>query len=257
MFEDQFGNIIKLEKAPTRIISLVPSQTELLYHLGLGEKVVGITKFCIHPEEWFRTKEKIGGPKSLDLQKIAELAPDLIIGNKEENIKDQIEEAERIAPVWLSDIYNLEDSLEMIAKVSAICDKKKEGEAINAQIKQNFQALIPFKQQTRVLYMIWRKPFMAVAADTFIDFVLTDCLGIVNAIGAQERYPELDLDNLPEVDYVFLSTEPYPFQEKHIPEVQKLFPNAKILIVDGEYFTWYGSRLIGTPKYLESVMERM
>lgn len=257
MFEDQLGNKIHFERAPRRIVSLVPSQTELLYHLGLEEQVVGVTKFCIHPESWFKNKTKIGGPKTLNFSKIAELKPDLIIGNKEENTQEQIEEARRIAPVWLSDIYTLEDSLEMIAKISEITEKEAEGKKISQQIKANFATLIPFANQPRVLYFIWRKPYMAVASNTFIDFVLTECLGAKNAIEHQKRYPELDMENLPEVDYVFLSTEPYPFKEKHFPEIKKIFPKAKILLVDGEYFTWYGSRLIGTPNYLKSVMSRM
>lgn len=254
---DQYGNTIELSTVPQRIISLVPSQTELLYHLGLGDKVVGITKFCIHPEEWFKTKERIGGPKQLDIEKIKSLSPDLIIANKEENIKEQIEELMQDIPVWISDIYDLKDSLEMIEQVAEICNEAIKGKQMVEQIQVNFSQLKPFPNSPKALYLIWKKPYMAVAKATFIDHVMTAHLGVVNAVGDLERYPELDLNNLPETDYVFLSTEPYPFSEKHIPEIQELFPKAKILVVDGEYFTWYGSRLIGTPAYLEEVQNRM
>lgn len=257
MFEDQLGNKIELKMAPKRIISLVPSQTELLYSLGLEEEVVGITKFCVHPHSWLKKKTIIGGPKTLHLNKIAELKPDLIIGNKEENTKEQIEKAQAIAPVWLSDIYNLADSLEMIERVADITSKAEEGKRIVQQIKDNFSTLKPLKKQPLVLYLIWKKPYIAVASKTFINHILTVCLGAKNALENQERYPELNMENLPEVDYVFLSTEPYPFKEKHFPEIKALFPKAKVLLVDGEYFSWYGSRLIETAKYLEELKNSM
>ncbi|WP_107038762.1 ABC transporter substrate-binding protein [Brumimicrobium mesophilum] len=254
---DQLGNNIILEKEPVRIVSLVPSQTELLFDLGLGDRVLGITKFCIHPNEWFRSKERIGGTKDVNIDKVAQLKPDLIIGNKEENTKEDIEALRKIAPVYMSDIYDLKDSLEMISQVAEICKLKEKGVEIINQIKTNFKTIIPFKNQPKVAYFIWKDPFMGVGSNTFIDAVLSDHLGMNNVLGNQERYPELDLNNLPELDFVFLSTEPYPFKEKHFAEIQKYFPNAKIMLVDGEYFTWYGSRLINAPKYLKGLMEGM
>lgn len=257
MIIDQLGNRIDLDEKPKRIISLVPSQTELLYHLGLDQEVVGITKFCIHPEQWFHSKDRIGGPKKIDIDKVKSLSPDLIIGNKEENTKEEIEALRSIAPVWLSDIYNLEDALEMISQVSKICGKEEQGQLINSQIRTNFENFIPIKNNPSVIYMIWKDPYMAVASNTFIHHILTEQLGFKNALDNQTRYPEIDLDNLPDVDYVFLSIEPYPFKERHIPEVRKYFPNAQILVVDGEFFTWYGSRLIDAPKYFNDLKERL
>src|SRR5690554_6144585 len=146
MLKDQLGNTIHLEKEPMRIISLVPSQTELLYHLGLGDRVIGITKFCIHPDEWFRTKERIGGTKDVNIEKVAQLSPDLIIGNKEENTKQDIEALRKIAPVWVTDIYDLSDSVEMITQISEICNVKQRGLEIANQIQINFNALVPFKK---------------------------------------------------------------------------------------------------------------
>jgi ABC-type Fe3+-hydroxamate transport system substrate-binding protein len=257
MFKDQLGNIINLEKEPMRIVSLVPSQTELLYELGLGDRVVGITKFCIHPNEWFISKERIGGTKDVNIEKVIQLAPDLIIGNKEENTKDDIEALRKIAPVWVTDIYDLKDSLEMITQVSEICNVQKSGLEIIKQIQTNFSALIPFENPPSVVYLIWKDPFMGVGSSTFVDHVLDKHLGMNNVLGNQERYPEIDLNNFPELDYVFLSTEPYPFKEKHFEEIQAYFPKAKIMLVDGEYFTWYGSRLIDAPKYFKRLMKEM
>ena len=252
---DQLGNNIILEKEPVRIVSLVPSQTELLFELGLGDRVVGITKFCIHPDKWFRSKERIGGTKDVNIAKVAQLKPDLIIGNKEENTKEDIEALRQIAPVYMSDIYNLKDSLEMIAQVAEICNVETRGSEIINQIKTNFKTIIPFENQPKVAYLIWKDPFMGVGSNTFIDTVLKDHMGMNNVLGNQERYPELDMRSLPEIDYLFLSTEPYPFKEKHIKELQQDFPNTKIVLVDGEYFTWYGSRLINAPKYLKGLMD--
>ena len=111
---------IRLGATPRRIVSLVPSQTELLYDLGLEERVVGITKFCIHPKEWYRSKVRIGGTKNVNFDKVKTLRPDLIIGNKEENFKEDIEALEEIAPVWMSDIFTLDDSLEMINQLGSV-----------------------------------------------------------------------------------------------------------------------------------------
>lgn len=257
MIIDQLGNKINLDKRPKRIISLVPSQTELLYHLGLEEEVVGITKFCIHPAEWFHSKERIGGSKKIKIDKVKSLAPDLIIANKEENTKEDVEALREIAPVWISDVFNLEDALEMISQVSMICGKEEKGKRINTQIKANFEKLTAIKDNTRVLYMIWKKPYMAVAANTFIHHILTQHMGFQNVLEDEVRYPKIDLNNFPEVDCVFLSTEPYPFKEKHIPEFREYFPNAKIVVVDGEFFTWYGSRLINAPAYFNDLKDKI
>ena len=257
MFKDQLGNTIHLEKEPMRIISLVPSQTELLYHLGLGDRVIGITKFCIHPDEWFRSKERIGGTKDVNIEKVAQLSPDLIIGNKEENTKEDIEALRKIAPVWVTDIYDLADSLEMISQVSEVCNVHERGLEIIKQIAANFKTIVPFTDAPKVAYLIWKDPFMGVGSNTFIDDVLVKHLGMENVLGNLERYPVIDMDNLPELDYVFLSTEPYPFKEKHFAEVQTYFPKAKIMLVDGEYFTWYGSRLIDAPAYFKDLMKEM
>lgn len=257
MFKDQLGHTVCLNGTPQRIVSLVPSQTELLYHLGLGERVVGITKFCIHPEEWYRSKTRIGGPKKLNIDKIIELQPDLIIGNKEENIKEEVEALQQVAPVWISDVFNLEDALSMISSISEMCEKVTEGNVLIQQIKSNFSTLKPLRKAPKVGYFIWRDPYLVVGGGNFIHHILTEQLGFENAFGKIERYPVLDRNNLPDLDYVFLSTEPYPFNIKHIPEIQHIFPKAKILVVDGEYFTWYGSRLVGSPAYFTSLFERM
>ncbi len=245
-FIDQMNQIIRLEAFPKRIISLVPSQTEFLHDIGLNDEVVGITKFCIHPDSWFRTKDRVGGTKNVDIGKVKALKPDLIIGNKEENTQEDIEALQQIAPVWMSDIFNLEDALEMMIALGEICNKSKETSEIIQRIEVASSELFPKSnlnsKMPTVAYLIWKDPYLVAAKNTFIDDLLK-YLELENFFGNQERYPawKPDANNTP--DLIFLSSEPYPFQEKHIAELQAILPNSSIHLVDGEMFSWYGSRL--------------
>ena len=252
---DQMGNLVTVPQNPQRIVSLVPSQTELLYDLGLGDRVVGITKFCVHPDSWFRNKKRIGGTKDVKIDEVVALKPDLIIGNKEENTKEDIDSLREIAPVWMSDIYNLSDALTMIQSVGDLCGVPDKGNAMVRAIKQEFYTLKPLvNKPSTVLYLIWKKPYMGVATNTFIHNILEEQLGFTNILRDQERYPEVTLSSYTEVDYLFLSTEPFPFKETHVKDLQKQFPNTKIMLVDGEYFSWYGSRLEKAPAYFYKLL---
>jgi ABC-type Fe3+-hydroxamate transport system substrate-binding protein len=170
---DQMQRTLQVPDEPKRIVSLVPSQTELLYALGLDEEVVGQTLFCIHPADKHQSKPRIGGTKKLKLDKIRELQPDLIIGNKEENERSQIEELEKEFPVWMSDIHQLNDALEMIKRVGDLTGKTPEATQISEAIHKQFQELKTSAMPLHVLYLIWRDPFMAAANDTFIGSMIT------------------------------------------------------------------------------------
>lgn len=250
---DQMNYALELEKFPGRIVSLVPSQTELLFDLGLGDKVVGITKFCVHPEEWFRSKTRVGGTKTVNIEKIRSLNPDLIIGNKEENVKGQILELKKEFSVWMSDIRSLTDALVMIREVGRITDKLKEAEVIISKISSGFRDLTFNKNASkkRAAYFIWKDPYMVCGKDTFTGELLALC-GFVNVF--EGRYPEVSVEELksknPEV--IFLSSEPYPFKEKHIAELKLILPETEILLVDGEMWSWYGSRLRESAEYLKT-----
>lgn len=251
-FSDQMNRIIRIDSTPMRIISLVPSQTELLYDLGLEDRVVGITKFCIHPQHWQRSKTRIGGTKKINLSKVKALKPDLIIGNKEENEQADILALEKIAPVWMSDIYTLNDALHMIASLGEICAKKEASVEMCHQIQERFSVLKNKSISGKVIYLIWKKPYMAVAKNTFIDAMLSE-IGLSNAFSDQERYPEWNPEQSPDFDFLFLSTEPYPFNTSDLLELREQFPKAKVVLVDGEYFSWYGSRLVDAPNYFENL----
>ncbi len=248
---DQLGNELVIPFPPMRIISLVPSQTELLADLGLQNEVVGITKFCIHPSEW-RSKKIIGGTKNFNFDVINQLEPDLIIGNKEENYRDGVEALQRKYPVWMSDITTLSDAIAMIKAIGALTGRPQTGRDLAYQIEMAFATVRQFEFQ-RVLYLIWKKPWMAAGTNTFIDHILSR-IGLVNVVSGP-RYPNIqdsEFETLnPEI--ILLSSEPYPFNESHVDELSRLCPKAKILLVDGEMFSWYGSRLLKAPAYFDEL----
>ena len=261
IFIDQLNRAVTLDFPPKRIVSLVPSQTELLFELGLNTEIVGITKFCIHPEEKVQGKSKIGGTKKLDLEKIRSLKPDLIIGNKEENERADIEELEKEFPVWMSDIFNLEDALDMITQVGELTNRSPEAgylvHLITAGFKDLQQLALEKRISQSVLYMIWKKPLMSSGRNTFIDDVLRK-IGLTNVLETT-RYPMLETYMLTRLkpDLVFLSSEPYPFKEKDVEQFQELLPNSRVLIVDGEMFSWYGSRLVKAVEYLFNLQNQL
>ncbi len=254
-FTDQMNNTIRLEEFPSRIVSLVPSQTELLCDLGLDEKVVGITKFCIHPERWFNNKTRVGGTKQLNIDAIRSLKPDLIIGNKEENTKEDIELLKEIAPVWMSDISTLDESYEMIEQLGDITNSIIVANQIVADIKREFSKIILPISIKSVLYFIWKKPYYVAGKATFIDAIIQE-IGFDNFC-VENRYPELEDDVVNQPDLIFLSSEPYPFKEEDVLEMKKKYPTSKVLIVDGEMFSWYGSRLKYAPKYLNELIQQL
>lgn len=256
-FTDQMGREILVGYPPRRIISLVPSQTELLFDLGLDQQVVGITKFCIHPSERVSPVAKIGGTKKLNLQKIRELMPDLIIGNKEENDKDQIEELMKEFPVWMSDISILDDALEMISKIGALTGTDAKARLLNSRISEGFKSLEPVKNKLSVAYFIWKNPYMLAGRDTYIDDILQR-VGF-NNISKASRYPQITEEELKGLhpDVIFLSSEPYPFKGVHVKEFQRICPDAVTMVVDGEMFSWYGSRLLLVRDYLEMLVRKI
>jgi len=250
-----------LSYSPKRIISLVPSQTELLFTLGLEKETVGITKFCVHPHQWFTTKTRVGGTKTINKAVIDQLKPDLIIANKEENVKEQVEELAKGYPVYVTDVNDLDSALQMISDVGTLTHTIDKAEKITTQIKDSFtsmkQELNTQHSKLNTCYLIWRNPYMTVGGDTFINDMLNKC-GFQNIFADQTRYPEIDIDRLKiECQLLLLSSEPYPFKQKHIDELQKQLPACKIILVDGEMFSWYGSRMLHAADYFTDLIKRM
>ena len=254
-FIDQLARTINLSQTPLRIVSLVPSQTELLVDLGLRDSIVGITKFCVHPDDLRSEKTIVGGTKNVNLDKIKALKPDIIICNKEENTEEMVLQLEKIAPVWISDISSISESIVMIEKLGDLFDVSEKAAKIVFQISsklkefKNYAEALPLK---KVVYLIWKNPYMAAGKDTFIHELLT-LNNFKNVIESESsRYPEVAKNTLSKADLILLSSEPYPFNEGHLAELQKGF-KGKVKLVDGEYFSWYGSRLTEAFNYFKTL----
>jgi ABC-type Fe3+-hydroxamate transport system substrate-binding protein len=242
-----------------RIVSLVPSLTEYLWALGLEQEVVGITKFCIHPKAWWQHKTRVGGTKKVNFKTIETLQPTLIIANKEENTKEDIEQLQLKYDVLLTDITSLEEAYRYLLEIGRKVQREEKSMSLVNQIQAKFQSVVKIGQGSSFLYFIWKDPYFVVGPQTYIHALLTH-FGLVN-FSEIERYPALEqvLNNkdnqsiLP--DYIFLSSEPFPFEAKHLEEVQVLFPNSKIVLIDGEICSWYGSRMLKAPSYFKDVLQ--
>ena len=255
--KDQLNRTLTFSTIPKRIVSLVPSQTELLHDLGLEESIVGITKFDIHPAHYLKSKTIVGGTKQVHYDKIKALKPDIILCNKEENTKEMVLELEKIAPVHVSDIFNFEDVFELFKQYGALFDVTDKAEVFEQELKAeilSFEKFIANKPTQRIAYFIWRKPWMVAGGNNIINHLL-GVNKLDNCFANTPRYPEIQLEELSNqnLDIVLLSSEPYPFAEKHIQEFKIVLPDVKIVLVDGEYFSWYGTRLIKAFNYYKAL----
>lgn len=239
-----------------RIVSLVPSITETLFDFGLtADEVVGRTKFCIHPANSVKNVAIIGGTKNLNIEKIKSLNPDLIIANKEENEKLQVEELMTDFKVWVTDVSTIEDNHQFISDLGTLLNKKELAQSLNERIAHIFTIKKnPLPQ--KVAYLIWKNPYMTVGNNTFINEVLEN-IGGENLFKDRKRYPEVTVEELKNADQVFLSSEPFPFQQKHIDELQKELPGKQMILVDGEAFSWFGTHLLQVEDYLRELSKKL
>ncbi len=250
------GQILNTANNFKRIISLVPSLTELLSDLELDKEIIGITKFCVHPKEWFKSKPRVGGTKKINIEFIHKLNPDLVIANKEENVKEQVEELSKSYSVLITDINSLETAMLAILQIGNLTGRRERSMKMVADTRARFYNLnfhLQDKRKTDAAYLIWKKPYMAAGGGTFINDMMHYC-GLRNVFSDVKRYPEITLNEIKErrCEIVLLSSEPYPFKEKHVGEIKNLLPGVKIVLADGEMFSWYGSRLLKAANYFES-----
>lgn len=254
---DGVGQVFHLPHKAQRIVSVVPSQTELLAYLGLKDEVVGITKFCIHPDSWFKTKTRIGGTKKLHLERILELNPDIIFANKEENDRSEIEWLKERVPVYVSDIIQVNDALKMIRDVGMICGKADPAQELIRDIQHERDVFeVPAGIHGTALYLIWKDPYMTVSSDTFIHHMMA-AAGFENALDGffEGRYPVLELADIIALQpkFIFLSSEPFPFGIREVHHLREILPNTKVILVDGEMFSWYGPRMKEAFGYLSTL----
>ncbi len=245
-----------------RIVSLCPSLTELVFALGRGAELVGITDWCVHPADGVARVEKVGGTKSPDVARIVELAPDLVLMNEEENRREDgrsLREAGLECHVSMP--RDASETAAMVRSISAAVDSVDVGAGIAADIDRRIveaRLASTGKPRVRFAYLIWRKPFMAVNGDTYASALL-ELAGGENVFAAKlERYPEISPADLATAspDVVLLCTEPFPFQERHADELAAITGIARhrFEIADGEYLSWHGSR---TPAGIEYALSRI
>jgi ABC-type Fe3+-hydroxamate transport system substrate-binding protein len=241
-----------------KIVSLVPSLTELLFHLGLEDQIVGRTKFCVHPSDRVKSIPKIGGTKNVNIQKVIDLKPDLIIANKEENTKSDIESLQQCCNVHVTDIANFKQAIFAIDDIGLMTNTADKATSLIEEIEEEFSNLKPKINKLKVCYLIWQKPFMSIGNDTYIHSMLELC-GFENICKDYTRYPELTIEQIKskQPDCLFLSSEPFPFKQQHIEELKISFPECHILLVDGEYFSWYGNRMVNAAKYFQSLINEL
>lgn len=255
--QDQLGRTVEITGKPHKLISLVPSITELLFDLGLGEFIRGRTKYCIHPEEKTGEVPTVGGVMGLDYHQIEQIKPDVIFASREENSQNEIDEIAKEFPVWVSDVQNLTDALEMIQTIGKICEVEETAKNMVQNIRDNFNLLSDIPEGViRAVYLIWKHPLYTISKQTFIHDMLGKS-GIENVFGDKEKaYPTVTEKEIKDrkPDYILLPSEPYNFTENDVAEFAEKFPNAEIKRVDGEFFSWYGSHLVNAPSYFKQIL---
>ncbi|WP_111706717.1 ABC transporter substrate-binding protein [Lutibacter citreus] len=260
--KDQIGREIVLKSIPKRIVSLVPSQTELLCDLALENEIVGITNFCVHPFHLKSTKPIVGGTKKVDYEKIKELKPDFILCNKEENSYEMLPELEKIAPTYFSDVNTINDSIDLILHLGSFLNRRTESDNLAHKIEYklaDFKQFIMDKPSRRVAYFIWAEPWMVAGNDTYINEMLK-LNKFENIYDHMSRYPKIVINNIrhdgdPEV--LIFSSEPYKFEDKHAMEIGSFTNRSITVFADGEMFSWPGARMLLAFDYFKELHKKL
>lgn len=260
MIVDGRGRPCDLEGVPQRIVSLVPSTTETLHDLGAAERVVGITKYCVHPRPWVDGVEKVGGTKKVDVQRIAALQPDLILANCEENTREIFDALDPVAPLYAAFPRTVDEAIADVTRTGALVGCPEAAARWRADIESAREEARAAARTFRYAYLIWRKPWMAVSADTFIAALLAEVGGVGVFAEHDDRFPAVTAAELSgaDPDVVMLSSEPFPFQDKHRAELAAAtgLPIERFVLVDGELLSWHGTRMAAGLRYAASQVPR-
>jgi ABC-type Fe3+-hydroxamate transport system substrate-binding protein len=262
LWPDDLGNEHPVAVPPFRIVCLIPSITELLFDLGLGDSLVGRTAFCVRPASRVRLVRTVGGTKDVDIERIRELRPTHVLVNVDENPKwvaDAL--AEFVPHVIVTHPRDPEGNIGLYRLLGGIFGRQEQCDILEAQYRGACAAA--FREwdalpRHRVLYLIWRNPWMTVSRDTYVSRTLSIIGWDTAPVKSARRYPVLsDLSEwLKEVDLALLSSEPYRFQGKHVAELRRMMPDGspcRIALVDGTSASWYGSRAIEGLRYLSQL----
>jgi len=254
--QDHTGLPFNLDYIPKRIVCLVPSITELLYDLGLADQVCGRTKFCIFPNQGFPNAKIIGGTKNVHVDKVLDLKPDLVIANKEENVKDQVMALAEATNVFTTIVRNSKEALDMISDIGKITGKADEAQSMIQQFTRE-KSEFKDRRTLSMVYLIWQEPYMTVGGDTFISAFMED-FGFINCFKESNRYPEVSISDIREKnpDVVLLSSEPFPFAEKHQKEINEI-SGIKTLLIDGSICSWYGSRMLKAQDFFKTFKQQI
>lgn len=244
--------------ADPRIVSLVPSITELLFDLGLGSHVVGRTTFCIHPRAAVAAVPRVGGTKTVRLDKLRALAPTHVVLNVDENTREAAEAIAAFVPhVIVTHPLGPRDNLHLYRLLGGIFGRARRAERYCGEFERALEALterVRDLPRRRVLYLIWRRPWMSISRATYISRTLALVHWETVPDGGTERYPQVTLDAtlLARTDIILFSSEPFPFKDKHMGEVRRTAPVARhtLALIDGEMTSWYGTRAIKGLRYL-------
>jgi len=262
---DALGEELILPRLPQRIVSLVPSITETVIDLGASARLVGITTYCTHPQSVVASIPKVGGTKGFSFRKIDSLTPDLVIANKEENRKQQIEKLRKKYPVFVTYPRTVEDAIKMVADLGVLTATSAMASKFIATCQQLLAAIgnSALGRPLRTGCMIWRDPWMAAGADSYASALLGR-VGFTNVYNLSAgRYPETSLQTVFErnPDVIILPDEPYEFGEQDKQEVESFFSergkSIRVLLMDGSYLTWFGTRTLKGLRHLRQVKSKL
>lgn len=257
-WKDAIGNVHRADPA-ARIVSLVPSVTEMLCHFGLGPQLLGRTGFCIHPAKTVAAIPKVGGTKDVNIEKIRRLAPSHLVVNIDENEKPTVEQLSQFVPhIVVTHPLHPRDNLDLAALLGGVFCREAAAQAWAQDFERAWAALqaAPRGRQQRVLYCIWKDPWMSISADTYIARMLAEIGWQVPQLGTA-RYPAFDWSPalLDQIDLILLSSEPYRFGEADVAALAAQ-TGKPVWLVDGEMLSWYGSRAVAGLDYLRSLALR-
>lgn len=263
MWRDAVGALHRRADGPARIVSLVPSITELVCELGLAAQLVGRTGFCVHPRETLKRIPKVGGTKDVNLAKVRALAPSHVLLNIDENTQPTAAALAQFVPhLVVTHPAGPLDNPPLYRLIGGIFGCETAAEALCARFQNAYAALARAAQawpRQRVLYLIWKNPWMTVSPDTYIARMLALAGWDSVPRSASARYPQVQLDQqlLQDVDLLLLASEPYRFRERHIAELRALaaMRGKMLALIDGEMTSWYGSRAIAGMDYLRRLRE--
>lgn len=250
-----FESLAQENYEPKRIVSLVPSLTEFLLELGFEKRVVGRTLYCERPVDLVESITVVGGTKKISVKKVLELKPDLVLAQKEENDRAQVEEIAQTIPCVVSEIDSVDSFISYVADFASLFDEPQIQEFYSEIMNLRDQCQKSDRKYSRCLYFIWKEPWMVAGKGTYIDSVM-NLAGFENAV-SDSRYPVLSWEEIEELnpDLILLSSEPYSFDESHMQCFQSKFSQARIELVDGRLFSWYGTATLEFIKFLNTASD--